>query len=62
MLHPNGFVKKDDSFDTIKVQQARTLGDQVKGGNSRGKGAERRICGTNNNIYFFRAGVLLEKL
>lgn len=62
VLHSNGLLQKDDSFHVIKVQQARTLVDQVKGGNTRGKGTERRICGTSNNIYFFRAGVLLEKL
>lgn len=62
VLHSNGFVQKDDSFNFIKAQQVRTLVDQVKGGNSRGKGTERRICGTNSDIYFLRAGVLLEKI
>ena len=62
VLHSSGFVQKDDSFNFMKAQQARTLVDQVKGGNSRRKGTERRICGTSSHIYFFRAGVLLEKI
>lgn len=38
VLHSNGFVQKDDSFNFIKTQQARTLVEQVKGGNTRGRG------------------------